>query len=285
MGAKGLACLKAITEKFPSQIEMVVYARDKNVENDYVNEILAFCELHQIKCCDKKSWDNHNDIQTQSYAIAVSWRWLIEHKNLTLIVLHDSLLPKYRGFNPLVSALINGDDSIGVTALFANKEFDRGDIIDQASIKISYPITIADAIETITSCYQKLILQIVELLINNKLIAKVQDESQATYSLWRDNEDYFLDWNLDAQTLSRSVDALGYPYAGAKTRMDEQVITITKSEALPDLIIENRTPGKILFFNNNQPEVVCGKGILRIVEAINENKEKIEFTKFRQRFK
>jgi len=285
MGAKGLACLKAITEKFPSQIEMVVYARDKNVENDYVNEILAFCELHQIKCCDKKSWDNHNDIQTQCYAIAVSWRWLIEHKNLTLIVLHDSLLPKYRGFNPLVSALINGDDKIGVTALFANKEFDRGDIIDQASIKITYPITIADAIETITSCYQKLILQVVELLINNKLIAKVQDESQATYSLWRDNEDYFLDWNLDAQTLSRSVDALGYPYAGAKTRMDEQVITITKSEALPDLIIENRTPGKILFFNNNQPEVVCGKGILRIVEAINENKEKIEFTKFRQRFK
>jgi methionyl-tRNA formyltransferase len=285
MGSKGLACLKAINEKFPANINTVVYANDKNVENDYVDEIIDYCKLNKLNHYDKKSWENYKEEQPAGYAIAVSWRWLIQNKNLELIVLHDSLLPKYRGFNPLVSALINGDEVIGVTALFANKEFDRGDIIDQEAMKVNYPLTIAQAIEEITFCYQSLVLKVVEKLLGNSTKAQKQDESKASYSLWRDNEDYFLDWNLDAPTLRRTVDALGFPYAGAKTFMDDQIITITKAEALPDVIIENRTSGKILFLNNNQPEVVCGKGLLRIVEAFNENKERVEFTKFRQRFK
>ena len=37
-----------------------------------------------------------------------------------LIVFHDSLLPKYRGFAPLVSQLINGEEYLGVTAIFTN---------------------------------------------------------------------------------------------------------------------------------------------------------------------
>lgn len=285
MGSKGLACLKSIAEKYPSQIEMVVYAADKNVENDYISEIIDFCKQKSIPHLDKKSWDASDNQLVAHYAIAVSWRWIIDQNNINLIVLHDSLLPKYRGFNPLVSALIKGDELIGVTALFANQEFDRGDIIAQASTKINYPITIHNAIEQITVCYQKVILQVMEMMLQNNLKAEKQDEKQASYSLWRDNDDYFIDWQLDAQTLNRTIDALGFPYAGAKTWMDDQVITITKSEALPELIIENRTPGKILFLNNNQPEVVCGKGLIRIVEAYNNNKEKITFTKFRQRFK
>ena len=45
------------------------------------------------------------------------------------INLHASLLPKYRGYLPLVSQLINGEKTIGVTSFIANEGIDEGNII------------------------------------------------------------------------------------------------------------------------------------------------------------
>ena len=66
--------------------------------------------------------------------------------NNTLIVIHDSILPTYRGYLPLVSQLIDGQKEIGVTAILANENFDEGDIVHISKTKINYPITINDAI-------------------------------------------------------------------------------------------------------------------------------------------
>jgi len=285
MGNKGLACLKAVFVKFPLSIEMVVYAHDKNVSNDYVDEIKLFCTLNSIRSCDRKEWESSNYNGASKFGVAVSWRWMIQSSELNLIVLHDSLLPKYRGFNPLVTALINGDTTIGVTALLANKEFDRGDIIGQAAMQIIYPCTIETAIDQITTKYAELIVSVFNKLNKDKLDTIPQNESDATYSLWRDNEDYFLDWNLDASILERTVNALGFPYNGAQTNMGDEIIIIKKAIALSNIRIENRTPGKIIFSNKNEPEVVCGNGLLRIIEAENLNRTKVIFSKFRQRFK
>ena len=54
-----------------------------------------------------------------------------------LIVFHDSVLPKLRGFNPLVTSLINGYEEIGVTVLYGTEDFDRGEIILQKKVNIT----------------------------------------------------------------------------------------------------------------------------------------------------
>jgi methionyl-tRNA formyltransferase len=54
--------------------------------------------------------------------------------------MHDSLLPKYRGFAPLPNALINGEREVGVTALFASEEYDMGDIVCQRRLAVEYPM-------------------------------------------------------------------------------------------------------------------------------------------------
>src|SRR5690606_39106999 len=86
-------------------------------------------------------------------AIAAGWRWLINYQLSQLVVLHDSLLPKYRGFNPLVTALLARDKEIGVTAILANKDFDCGDIVDSKAISVTYPIKISDAIGNVSKLY------------------------------------------------------------------------------------------------------------------------------------
>src|SRR5512139_1144577 len=152
MTQKGLESLKAIASGFPGLTRSVVSARDPGVEKDYYDEIRECCGNSGIPFHDRSE-----GVRPESgYAIAISWRWIIPIGSFRLIIFHDSLLPRYRGFNPLVSALVNGESRVGVTALFATEEYDRGDIIARSEIPIAYPIRIQEAINRITACYTEL---------------------------------------------------------------------------------------------------------------------------------
>ncbi len=54
-------------------------------------------------------------VEASELVFIVGWQYLIRQIEGTIIVFHDSVLPRYRGFAPTVTALINGDPAIGVT--------------------------------------------------------------------------------------------------------------------------------------------------------------------------
>ena len=222
-----------------------------------------------------------------AYSIAIAWRWLIPiEANNTLIILHDSLLPKYRGFAPLVNMLINHEPRIGVTALYANEEFDRGDIICQKSICVKHPIRIEEAIEKVSKLYAEIIVDIfVSLSKGNLITATKQEESEATYSLWRDEKDYYIDWNRDAEYIQQFVYSLGYPFKGAATIINGETHRVLDCEVVDDITIENRCAGKVMFMRNGQPVIVCGKGMIKITKMEDENgNAALPLKKYRTRF-
>jgi len=227
---------------------------------------------------------------TSEYAFAISWRWLINLEQTELIIFHDSLLPRYRGFGPLVSSLINGDHEIGVTALFSHDEYDKGDIIAQDAKSITYPLTIQQAIDTITDCYVSLATEITsKIMRGHPLDGQPQEEADASYSLWRDDQDYHIDWTKSAAEIKRFVDAVSFPYKGAFTLINNRPARVLEADALGDVHIENRTPGKIIFVQEGHPIVVCGSGLLRVCSAVSDNEDGEEVSllplnKFRTRF-
>lgn len=282
MNKKGLEVLNnIITEELSNIIEYVVLAKDSAVEKDYYDELVQVCDNNSIKHFDRKE----EFPSFSGYKFVIGWRWIISDSN-KLIVLHDSILPKYRGFSPLVNMLINGEKEIGVTALFADQEYDKGPIILQKRTKIRYPIKIHQAIEVISSLYQKTVFEIINKILNNEMLEGIeQKENEATYSIWRDENDYVIDWSQDAELIKRSIDALGFPYNGAKTRIDEELITIDEAEVIEDVVIENRHVGKIIFFKEGYPVVICGQGLLKITKARTEEKTfNLSKMKFRTRF-
>ena len=120
------------------------------------------------------------------------------------MILHDSLLPKYRGFIPLVSALCAGEPVLGVTAFRAVEDYDRGDILAQRSLEIEYPITAQEAIDALLPLYAEIVTEIIEYAVRGATIpSRAQVESEATYSLWRDYQDYEIDWSLSAAAIRR----------------------------------------------------------------------------------
>ena len=242
LGEKGLFSLQSLDKNATDTIEKVVIGTDKNVQNDYSTDIQNLCTQINITF----TFDDTN--VNSDYLITIGWRKMIVVANhQKLIVLHDSLLPKYRGFNPLVTALINGDKTVGVTALFGTKEYDKGDIIAQESLSISYPITIQEAIEKVATCYAALLNVIFLKIKSNALTAIPQDHQKATYSLWRDQEDYFINWNSNAKKIIRFINAVGFPYEGAKFRLNNEIYTVLEAEETADVKIEKRTPGKVIF--------------------------------------
>ena len=97
MTEKGLKVLESVIHTLGSdEIEYVVGTADDSVASDSCDEISALCRQYDIASSDRKDAFQ----PTAEYHFAVSWRWMI-HGAAGLIVLHDSLLPKYRGFAPL----------------------------------------------------------------------------------------------------------------------------------------------------------------------------------------
>ena len=283
MGEKGLIVLKHIFS-YNSIISGVIASKDKNVQNDYYDEIRHFCAESGIRFYDK----SENPTLESKYLLAIGWRWMIPQSQHTqLIVMHDSLLPKYRGFAPLPNMLINHETTIGVTALFASDEYDKGDIIQQKSIEINYPIRINDAISLVSRLYADVVSSILGMILTrDKIPSLPQNESEASYSLWRNEEDYAIDWTKDATYIQQFVYSLGFPYKGASTQVDGVKYRILDCELVADVKIENRDPGKVIFMKDGYPTIVCGSGLLKITKMKTEDGVScLPMNKFRVWFK
>ena len=179
-----------IYNNYTKYLNYVIIGKDQNIQDDYSEKIQNLCQLYKIDFDYRGG--NYSDINKNSASIAISWKWVIK-SNSPLIVLHDSILPKYRGFLPLVSQLLDCQKEIGVTAFLASKNYDEGDIIHISKVKINYPIKINSAIKKINKCYFKCLEFIFTNIENKNFISlKSQDNKEASYSLWRDEDDYFI---------------------------------------------------------------------------------------------
>ncbi len=282
MNQKGYEVLNFIIEnKLTKYITWIVSAIDNNVQKDFYEEIKGICNRNNLNLYNR----SEKILPHTNYRIAIGWRWMIyDYENL--IVLHDSLLPKYRGFAPLVSCLINGERKLGVTALYAGENFDTGEIIFQRSVEINYPILIQGAIDMVSKIYCEIVVNIInELKQNVKLKSVVQNDQIATYSIWRDFEDYFIDWDIDARKIRRFIDAVGYPYFGAKSYYNGNIITIIEAEEYLDFEIENPTPGKVLLFDEGFPVIICGTGTIKLKKIFDTECNEVKITSIRTRLK
>ena len=282
---KGLAVLESAI-KSNIFIKKVIIIKDSNSQNDYCLDIINLCKKNLINFTLNK---NDFEVEENDIVIAVSWKWLIKCPINQLIIFHDSLLPKYRGFAPLTNMLINGEKKIGVSVIFGHKDYDAGKIITQKSIKIDYPLKIENAILLICEVYKELSNKIfktkIEHLINN---SKTQNEDDASYSIWRDENDYIIDWKQPSDVIKRFVDAVGFPYQGAKTYLDKTEILIDEVSIIKDLKLTNRHVGKVIFVEKGKPIIICGRGLLKIEKAKmkdgNSFKKLFPLKKFRARF-
>jgi methionyl-tRNA formyltransferase len=109
MNSKGWYVLNQFLEEFgSSNIAYIVSEQDANLKNDPYSELEELSSKYGIPFYKRTSLDVSVEDKFKGYKFAIGWRWLIKNQH-NLIVFHDSLLPKYRGFSPLVNSLVNGE--------------------------------------------------------------------------------------------------------------------------------------------------------------------------------
>lgn len=266
MTQKGFEVLRRLTSTYPGVIERVVIGKDSNIENDFSEDIAEHCRASGIAFDFRGA---EPALRGDEYVFAISWRWLIKHPVERLIVFHDSPLPRYRGFAPLVNMLVNGEKEIGVTALFGASEYDRGHIIGQQTSPVTYPLKIANAIELNNRNYCDLAESIAaRIAAAEEIVGVPQKEANATYSIWRDDDDYAIDWSKSAEEIQRFVDAVGSPYLGARCRTSKgQELIVENVEVVEDVHCEIRDVGKVIFMREGRPTVICGSGLLELTDV------------------
>jgi methionyl-tRNA formyltransferase len=207
--------------------------------------------------------------------LCIGWHYLVpdsvvKHLEGRVFVAHDSLLPKLRGFAPLPTALLTGEKRTGVTFLRVGEGVDDGDILWQQDVAIEAGDTIGDLIRRITPLYR----DGTEQLLRGELReSRRQDPAEATYSIWRDELDYEIDWEDSAEMIELAVRALGEPYLGARTRWRDKTMVIHQAELVDDVCFAIRQPGKVWQLDaEGRPTVVCGEGLLRVLQATVDGK-------------
>lgn len=141
-------------------------------------------------------------------------------------------------------------------------------------------------IEQIKPVYFNLVVKIFQDINKGvQLCISKQNEANATYSLWLDDQDYYIDWNWNAEKIKRFIDAVGYPYDNAKAYLNGEIVKFVDVEIVKDVVIEHRDRhiGKVIFVKGGMPTIVCTDGLLGLID-IRDEKGNVMFINFRSRF-
>ena len=282
MTQKGLAVLDALTTQFPALVAEVVGSRDASIDKDYYEEIKSSCERNNILFWDRKA---SGEIQTR-YALAISWRWIINAGASELIVLHDSLLPAIAASTRCVHAHQRRRPHRRHRPV-RHRRVRPGSrhraIVHPHHLPHQDPARHRSRRDEL----RRLVLRIARILSSgDELESPPQDETQATYSLWRDEGDYFIDWTWASDRIKWFADAVGHPYKGAIARLHGRIVRVRDCDPVEDIRIENRSPGKVIFVRDSLPVVVCGSGLLRLTDLVDDESKKslLPLPRFRCRF-
>ncbi|MCM2390557.1 methionyl-tRNA formyltransferase [Streptomyces albipurpureus] len=194
--------------------------------------------------------------------VANNWRtWLppeiFELPPHGTLNVHDSLLPSYAGFSPLIWALINGEPEVGVTAHRMDAELDMGDIVLQRSVPVGPSDTATDLFHRTVDLIGPIVRDALTLIDSGKAVWTQQDRSQASFFHKRSIEDSRIDWSWPAQDLERFVRAQSDPYPNAFTHHRGARIRIISAA-----VSEGRyggTPGRIFIREGDGVVIVAGR--------------------------
>jgi methionyl-tRNA formyltransferase len=129
------------------------------------------------------------------------------------INLHASLLPLYRGASCISAPILNNDKYTGVSIMKMDKGMDTGDIISQATIKLSSKETANELHDKLAKLGAKILVPCLKDYLNGKLKPKKQDDSKASYVKLTEKSDGKINWQEPAIMIERKIRAY-HPWPG-----------------------------------------------------------------------
>jgi methionyl-tRNA formyltransferase len=197
--------------------------------------------------------------------------------------IHPSLLPKYRGASPVTSAILAGDDFIGVSVMRLDAGMDSGPLFSQAQIPILPQDTAESLIPKLFQIGGRMLLEVLAWLPWDRLLPEPQNNAEASYTREVAKADGLIDWQLPAVDIWRRVRAY-QPWPEAYTFWQGKQLKIIEAVPLP---LENGCQiGQVVALTGplNPARaafaVATGKGLLGILKVQFEGKRAMSAEEF-----
>ncbi|MET9336597.1 methionyl-tRNA formyltransferase [Nonomuraea sp. NPDC003804] len=193
--------------------------------------------------------------------VANNWRTWIPPEIFALprhgtLNVHDSLLPAYAGFSPIIWALVNGEKEVGVTAHMMDADLDAGDIVLQRAVPVGPDDTATDLFHRTVDLIGPIVAESLELIASGRTDWTPQDRSKASFFHKRSIEDSRIDWTWSPEEIARLVRAQSDPYPNAFTHYNGTRIRVLRASVSRGRY--GGTPGRVFIREGDGVVIVAG---------------------------
>ncbi|MEV0219637.1 methionyl-tRNA formyltransferase [Streptomyces sp. NPDC050704] len=263
----GHRTLQALLESDHEVVMAVTHPKSDHVyEKIWDDSVAELAEKHDIPVLLRNRPDDPELLAALKDAapdiiVANNWRTVLPPEVFDLpphgtLNVHDSLLPAYAGFSPLIWALINGEREVGVTAHRMNAELDAGDVLLQRAVPVGPTDTVTDLFHRTVDLIAPVVTESLDLIAAGRARWTPQDRSRASFFHKRSLEDSRIDWTWPAEDIERLVRAQCDPYPNAFTHHRGERLRIV--EAAVSGACYGGTPGRIFIREGDGVVIVAG---------------------------
>lgn len=186
---------------------------------------------------------------------------ILEMPKYGCINIHASLLPRYRGAAPIQYAILNGDETTGVTIQQMAEGIDTGDILAARAIPVERDDTGGSLFEKLSVLGARLLIETLPKIESGEIIPVKQREEDATHVGMLRKEMGKIDWGKDARTLERLVRGMN-PWPSAYCGFLGKSLKVWRAEALEEEAKQEKARAGLPGFSGKTEKPQCGEVLL-----------------------
>jgi methionyl-tRNA formyltransferase len=160
---------------------------------------------------------------------------VIDYFPLGIVNSHFSILPEWRGADPITFAILSGQNVTGVSLMFLVAAMDEGPLLGYGEQPLSADITTPELTEKLIHLSYSLLLHEIPLVLEGKSKGGTPQSitgREVSYSRKLTKEDGVIDWQKPAAQLEREVRAF-IEWPKSRTTLGGKDVIITKAHVMP----------------------------------------------------
>ncbi|HSV31283.1 MAG TPA: methionyl-tRNA formyltransferase [Atribacteraceae bacterium] len=223
------------------------------------------------------------DVVEPEVLIVAAYGQILRKKLLSIprrgcINVHASLLPAYRGADPIRWTLLRGEQKTGVTIMLMDEGVDTGPILSARELLVNE----MDNAETLTSRLGQLgsglLIETLAGMEQGEITPRTQDNEKASYAPPMTRQMVQIDWRLSAREIVNQIRAFS-PCPGAYGILNGKRIHILRASV--GISKSTWEPGTVIGIEKEQGILVAtGEGMVTVTQLKPENRKALHFRDF-----
>lgn len=215
-GQTSLDSLKGLNSEFTVELVITKPPAKNSAGREFLNPVHAWAQQNNLKVITPASKSElENALKARKlnskFGVVLDYGMVIPKRVIDMfpqgiLNSHFSLLPKYRGANPIRAAILNGDKTTGITIIKITPELDDGPILTWALVDIKGDDA-ASLRAKLSDVNCPLLCETIRLYLTGQLDMVAQDEAEASYTQKTTKENGLIDPKKSAVTLEREIRA------------------------------------------------------------------------------